>query len=97
MNHEDVFSDTWRNKEDDRLDYVENDALCMAFSYARYKNFMQELTSFGMKDYLTLPGLGWKYFISLREEEDMPIHTHNDKYMRWFIRQSIKRGRVCAD
>ena len=45
---------------------------------------------------LSLPGLGWKYFSSLRTEEDEPIYTYNAKYMRWFIRQSIKGGRVCA-
>ena len=36
------------------------------------------------------------YFNSLRTEEDEPIYTYNDKYMRWFVRRSIKRGRVCA-
>ena len=45
---------------------------------------------------MSLPGLGWKYFNSLRTEEDEPIYTYNDKYMRWFVRQSIKGGRVCA-
>ena len=35
-------------------------------------------------------------FFSLRTEEDEPIYTYNDKYMRWFVRQSIKGGRVCA-
>ena len=49
-----------------------------------------------MKDCLSLPGLGWKYFNSLRTEEYEPIYTYNDKYMRWFVRQSIKGGRVCA-
>ena len=45
---------------------------------------------------MSLPGLGWKYFNSLRTEEDEPIYTYNDKYMRWFVRQSIKGGRVCV-
>ena len=49
-----------------------------------------------MKDCLSLPGLGWKYFDSLRTEEDEPIYTYDDKFMRWFVRQSIKGGRVCA-
>ena len=57
---------------------------------------MEEITGFSMKDCLSLPGLRWKYFNSLRTEEDEPIYTYNDKYMRWFVRQSIKRGRVCA-
>ena len=78
------------------MDYVKNDVLCTAFSYARYSKGMEEITGFGMKNSLTLPSLGWKYFNSLREEGDEPIYTYTDKYMRWFIRQSIKGGRCCA-
>ena len=57
---------------------------------------MEKITGFGMKDCLSLPGLGWKYFNSLRTEEDEPIYAYNDKYLRWFVRQSIKGGQVCA-
>ena len=96
MNHNEVYSDTWKNKKDEWLDYVKNDVLCTAFSYARYSKAMEEITGVGMKDCLSLIGLGWKYFNSLRTEEDEPIYTYNDKYMRWFVRQSIKGGRVCA-
>ena len=32
----------------------------------------------------------------MRDENDEPIDTYNDKHMRWFVRQSIKGGRVCA-
>ena len=49
-----------------------------------------------MKDCFSLPGLGWKYFNSLRTEDNEPIYTYNDKYKRWFVRQSIKGGRVCS-
>ena len=40
--------------------------------------------------------LGWKYFVSLQDGSDEPIHKSNDKYIRHFVRQSIKGGRVCA-
>ena len=49
-----------------------------------------------MKDCLSVPGLGLKYFNSLRTEEDEPIYKYNDKYMRWFVRQAAYGGRVCA-
>ena len=49
-----------------------------------------------MTDCLSAPGLGWKYFNDMRDEHDEPIYTYNDNYMRWFVRQSIKGGRVCA-
>ena len=42
------------------------------------------------------PRLGWKNYNSLGTEEDKPIPTYIDKNMRWFVRQSIKGGRVCA-
>ena len=45
---------------------------------------------------MSLPGLGWKYFNGLRTEEDEPLYTYNDKYMRWFVRQSMKSGCECA-
>ena len=57
---------------------------------------MEDINRVSAKNCLSLPGLGWKYFNSLRTEEDETIFTYNDKYMRWFVRQSIKRGRVCA-
>ena len=57
---------------------------------------MEEIRGFAMKDCLTVPRLGWKYFNSLRRDENEPVYTYNDKYMRWFVRQSIKGGRVCA-
>ena len=96
MNHDEIYSDTWKDKKSEWLAYVKNDVLCTTFSYARYCKAMEDITGFSMKDCLSLPGLGWKYFINLRTEEDEPIYTYNDKYMRWFVRQSIKGGRVCA-
>ena len=96
MNHDDIDGDNYKDKKDIWLPYVKNDVLCTAYSYARYIKAMEEITGFSMKDCLSLPGLGWKYFNSLRTEEDEPIYTYNDKYMRWFVRQSIKGGRVCA-
>ena len=96
MNHDEIYADNWRDKNDEWVDYVKNDVLCTAFSYARYCKAMEEITGFSMKDCLSAPGLGWKYFNSKRDQNDEPINTYNDKYMRWFVRQSIKGGRVCA-
>ena len=86
MNHDEVDGNKNKDKINEWLPYVENDVLCTAFSYARYIKAMEEITGFSMKDCLSLPGLGLKYFNSLRTEEDEPIYTYNDKYMRWFVR-----------
>ena len=66
--------------------------LSTALSYARYTMAMEELTGFGMKNLTTLPSLASKHFISLREENDEPIYTYTDPFMRNFVKQSIKRG-----
>ena len=57
---------------------------------------MEELTNFGMKNSLTLPFLANKYFNSLRDENDEPIYTYTDPFMRNFVRKSIKECRYNA-
>ena len=96
LDHDNIDGDNYKDKKDIWLPYVKNDVLCTAYSYSRYIKAMEEITGFSMKDCLSLPGLGWKYFNSLRTEEDEPIYIYNDKYMRWFVRQSIKGGRVTS-
>ena len=96
LNHDEIDANNYKDKKDEWLDYVKQDVFCTVFSYARYSKAMEEITELGMNDCLSLPGLGWKYFNSLRTEEYEPIYTYNDKYMRWLVRHSIKRGRVCA-
>ena len=96
MDHDRIDENNWRDKKDDWLPYVKSDVLCTAYSYARHIKAMEEVTGFSMKDCLSLPGLRWKYFNSLGTEEDETIYTCIDEYMRWFVRQSIKGGRVCA-
>ena len=78
MDHDDVNGNNYKVKKDEWLPYVKNDVLCTAFCYARYSKAMEEITGFSMKDCLSLPALGWKYFNSLRTEEDEPIYTYND-------------------
>ena len=96
MKHDEVYSDTWEDKKPEWLDYIKQDVLCTAFSCARYSKAMEGITGFSTKDCLSLPGLGWKFLNILRTEEDEPLYTYNDKYLRKFVRQSIKRGRGCA-
>ena len=66
MNHDEFIEDIFMTEKDEWLDYVKKADLCTAFSYARYSKAMEEITGFSMKDCLSLPGLGWKFFNSLR-------------------------------
>ena len=96
LHHDNVYEDTWKDKKHEWMDYVRNDELCTAFCYAKYPERMEAFTGFGMRNSSTLPFLGWKYFNSLRVENDETIYTYKDKYMRWFVGQSIKGGGYAA-
>ena len=78
LEHDEIYEDTWEEKENEWLPYVRNDVLSTAFCYGRYTIGMEQLTEFGMKNSLTLPSLANKYFNSLRDENDEPIFTYTD-------------------
>ena len=74
--------------------YLISDVLCLAFIYARHSMEMQKMTGFGIKDCLTEASLGWKCFGTYNKNRE--FYTFNNKYVRDFIRKSIKGGRVAA-
>ena len=61
MEHDEIFEDTWEEREQEWLPYVKNDVSSTAFCYARYTMGMKKLTGLGMKNSLTLPSLANKY------------------------------------
>ena len=74
--------------------YLISDVLCFAFIYARHSMEMQKMTGFGIKDCLTEASLGWKCFGTYNKDRE--FYTFNDKYVRDFIRKSVKGGRCGA-
>ena len=74
--------------------YLVSDVLCLDFIYARHSMEMQKMSGFGIKDCLTEASLGWKCFGTYNKDRE--FYTFNDKYVRDFIRKSIKGGRVGA-
>ena len=74
--------------------YLVSDVLCLAFIYARHSMEMQKMSGFGIKDCLTEASLGWKCFGTYNKDRE--FYTFNDKYVRSFIRKSIKGGRFGA-
>ena len=96
LEHDEYYEDKWEEKENEWLPYPKNDVLSTAFACARYAEGMEDLTGFGMKNCLTLTSLANKFFNRLRDENDEPIYTYNDEFMRHFVRQSIKGGRCSA-
>ena len=56
MNHDENNTDIWRDKKNECVEYVENDVICTAFSYARYSKAMADITGLSLKNCLSLPG-----------------------------------------
>ena len=54
----------------------------------------QKMSRFGIKDCLTEASLGWKCFGTYNKDGE--FYTFNDKFVRDFLRKSIKVGRVAA-
>ena len=75
MNRDEIDYNNYKDKNDEWLDYVKQVALCTAFTYGRYCKAMEEINGFSIEDCLSLLGLGWKYFNSLRIEGDEPKYT----------------------
>ena len=46
MNHDEVDCNNYKDKKDKCLEYVEQDVLCTAFSYASYCKAMEQITGF---------------------------------------------------
>ena len=93
LEHDETYEDYWEEKGKGWLPYLRKDVLSTAFSYATYSKGMEEVTGSGMKNSLTLPITANKFFNSLRNENDEPIYTYNDKYMRFSVRQNLEGGR----
>ena len=72
--------------------YLKLNVLCLAFIYGRPSIEMQKKSGFGFKDCLTAASLVWKCFGTYNNDRD--FYTFNDKYVRDFVRKSIKGGRI---
>ena len=85
----------WIKRWVDRL--RKNVVLCKAFGYARYSKGMEKIVGFGYeKQFIFTFTRVEKFSNSLRDESDEPRDIFKDKYMRWFLRHSIKRDGCAA-
>ena len=51
MNHDDVVGHNYKIRKHEGLDYVKEDVLCTAFSYAIYSKAMEEITGISLQDF----------------------------------------------
>ena len=57
---------------------------------------MEDLIKFGMQNSSTIPSSANKFFNSLRDENDKPIYTYTDPFMRNCIQNSTRGDRCNA-
>ena len=81
-------------KENEWLPKVKNDVISTASCKASYKMALEELTSFGKKNSLTLHTFASKYLNTLGDENLEQLYTYADPFMKIFVRISIK-GASC--
>ena len=53
MNHEDNDYNNYKDEKVEWLDYVKQDVLCTAPSYARYTEAMEKITGLSMKNFVS--------------------------------------------
>ena len=75
---------------------MKNDVSSTALGYARYSKSVEALSGFSMKKSLTFSSIANKICNNLSYENDVLIYTYNDEYMRYFVRQSVKGGRITS-
>ena len=94
LENDENYEHNWEKKENEWLLYLINDVLSTVFSYARYTMGMEEIIEFGVKNSVKLPSLAIGYFSSLKDENDEPINTYTDPFIRNFVCGS-KKGARC--
>ena len=96
MVHDEKDGDIYLKKKNELMDFVKQEVLCTSFSYARFNKATEEITGFSTKAVYQQRGWVWRYFHKMRDEIDEAIYTYNAKYIRVFVRRSMKGRRVCA-
>ena len=80
MEHDEIYEDPGEAKENQWLPFFKNDVLSTVFCYARYLIGTKELTTFGMKNSITLPSVANRYFNNLSDENHETIYTYTDPF-----------------
>ena len=95
MSHDDVDGDNYKDKKDIWLPYIKIDVLSTSYCYARYCVAMEKITGFSLKDCLSLPGLGFKNFNSLRTDQDEQGLCYELLFFLIFC-YSVRRARLVS-
>ena len=68
----------------------------MAYVISKHGNCVQKITAVSCRNSLTESALAWSCLGNHLKEENKSFYTPKDKYVRNFIRETAKGGRVIA-
>lgn len=97
FNIADITKDNYEEKIDEWLPYLKNDVLSLACCTMLYNEMMESLSGLNIQTSLSLPGLTYKAWMNKMNTKKEKIYASKDKYTRYFIRKSVKGGRVSAN
>ena len=92
-----INKDNYKEKENEWLPYLKNDVLSLACCMMLYNEMMIDISNLNMQTSLSLPGLTFSSWMNKMNKKEEKIYSSADKYTRYFIRKSVKGGRVAAN
>ena len=83
-------------KEHEKLwkPYLIDDVLFLAYVVSKHGNSIQKITSVSYKNSLTESSLGWACLGKYLKEDSKTFFTPKNRYVRNFIRKTVRVGRV---
>jgi hypothetical protein len=95
LNHEGITRDNFMDKQDEWRPYLELDVISLACCVTKFNEMAMELVGQNMQSCISSPQLTLKGWYA-KLGPDQPIFSFTNKYIRHFIRKTIKGGRVVA-
>jgi hypothetical protein len=98
LDHDGITLKNYAEKQEECQPYLKKDLISHGCVILKYSKIMMDLVGQNMSSCITSSSLtlkGW-YNHYMNENPENKIHTHTDKYIRWFIRKSVFGGRVFA-
>jgi hypothetical protein len=93
MDHDNITRENFMERRGEWEPYLKLDVISLACCIAKHNKQQMSLIGQDMQSCISSPQASRKgWFASL----DFELYVHTDEYVRWFVRDSIKGGRVFA-
>src|SRR5438093_2556797 len=96
VDHDTITLENYAAKRDEWEPYLKYDVISLGCVILKYSKTMIDLVGQNMSSCISSPSLTLKGWYKRHIDDGNKVHTHADKYIRWFIRQTVYGGRVFA-